>query len=330
MDIESIEMFILYVMLNAASSIEIKEMRVDYEDFTAVKGLNLSIPAGDVFGLVGPNGAGKTSTFSVLATLLEPTYGEVSLCGVDIRECPEEARKLFGYMPDMAPTPTDLKVGEFLELYAAAYGLEGVEKRERISECLKLVEMSGKRHVFCKTLSRGMTQRVVLAKALLHRPRVLLLDEPASGMDPPSRVALRKIIQNLASEGVTTLISSHILLELSGFCTTIGIFNQGELLDSGSPTEIIERMGHPEQTRTLKISLLEPCPELTEFLEANPQIDDVDDEGSVLVCRYAGSPEQQVELLTEMTAEGFPIRSFEEHAQSIEDIVMKLHREENS
>ncbi|MEM6883943.1 MAG: ABC transporter ATP-binding protein [Verrucomicrobiota bacterium] len=317
-------------MPSTTPSIDIKEMRVDYEDFTAVKGLNLSIPEGEVFGLVGPNGAGKTSTFSVLATLLEPTYGEVYLCGVDIRESPVEARKLFGYMPDMAPAPTDLKVGEFLELYAAAYGLEGAEKRERITECLQLVELSSKRNVFCKTLSRGMTQRVVLAKALLHRPRVLLLDEPASGMDPPSRVALRKIIQNLAKEGVTTLISSHILLELSGFCTTIGIFNQGELLDSGSPCEIIERMGHPEESRTLKISLLEPSPKLIEFLEENPEIEEVDEEGSVLVCRYAGSPEQQVELLAEMTAKGFPVRSFEEYAQSIEDIVMKLHQEDNS
>jgi len=190
--------------------------------------------------------------------------------------------------------------------------------------------MSEKRDVFCKTLSRGMTQRVVLAKSLLHRPRVLLLDEPASGMDPPSRVALRKIIQNLAKEGVTTLISSHILLELSGFCTTIGIFNQGELLDSGTPREIIERMGHQDQSRTLKISLLEPSPKLLDFLEAKPEIEEVDGEGSVLVCRYSGSPEQQVELLTEMTAKGFPVRSFEEHAQSIEDIVMKLHQEEQA
>ncbi|MEM1159115.1 MAG: ABC transporter ATP-binding protein [Verrucomicrobiota bacterium] len=316
-------------MQNATASIEIRDMRVDYEDFTAVKGLTLRIPKGKVFGLVGPNGAGKTSTFSVLATLLEPTYGEISLCGVDIRESPAEARKLFGYMPDMAPVPTDLKVGEFLELYAAAYGLEGAEKRERIAECLQLVEMSSKRDVFCRTLSRGMTQRVVLAKTLLHRPNVLLLDEPASGMDPPSRVALRKIIQHLAQEGVTTLISSHILSELSGFCTTIGIFNQGELLDSGSPSEIIERMGNPEESRMLKISLLEPCPPLIEFLERDPEINQVDDAGKVLTCHYAGNPEQQVKLLAQMAARGFPVRSFEEHAQSIEDIIMKLHQEKN-
>ncbi len=301
-------------------------MRVDYEDFTAVQGLNLKIPAGDIFGLVGPNGAGKTSTFSVLATLLEPTYGEVQLCGVDIRESPEDARGLFGYMPDMAPTPTDLKVFEFLELYAAAYGIPRSERKKRIAESLDIVELHEKRNVFCKTLSRGMTQRVVLAKTLLHRPRVLLLDEPASGMDPPSRVALRQVIQSLAREGVTTLISSHILLELTGFCTTIGIFNRGELLDHGSPREIIRRMGQPEEVRTLKIALLEANVALVDFLKRQPEVEEVDVEGLWLVCKYHGTPEQQSELLAELMRGGYPIRSFEEHEQSIEDIVMNLHQ----
>jgi ABC-2 type transport system ATP-binding protein len=209
-----------------SKAISISELRVDYEDLTAVDGLNLDMGPGEIYGLVGPNGAGKTSTFNVLATLLEPTYGEVRLCGIDIREHPEEARQHFGHMPDLAPIPTDLRVWEFLDLFAGAYGIPGPDRKKRIEECLELVSLKDKAKAYCKTLSRGMIQRVVFAKVLLHRPRILLLDEPASGMDPPSRVALRKVLLHLAREGVTTLISSHILTELTGFCTKIGIFHE--------------------------------------------------------------------------------------------------------
>ncbi|NJL19477.1 MAG: ABC transporter ATP-binding protein, partial [Bdellovibrionaceae bacterium] len=237
------------VHLRMPPSIQITDLRVDYEELTAVKGLHLTIGPGEIYGLVGPNGAGKTSTFNVLATLLEPTYGEVKLCGIDIREEPENARRLFGHMPDFAPVPSDLKVWEFLDFFAGAYDIPASQRSRRIDHCLELVGLSGQRNTFCKTLSRGMSQRVVFAKTLLHRPRLLLLDEPASGMDPQSRVRLRKALQSLAQDGVTTLISSHILVELAGMCTQIGIFHHGHLLATGSPRAIVQQMGRsPDRT----------------------------------------------------------------------------------
>ena len=203
-------------------AIKMVDLRVDYGDFAAVDSLSLSVPFGEVFGLVGPNGAGKTSSFKVLATLMEPTFGEVFLCGIDIALQPEKARRVLGYMPDLAPVPSDLKCWEFLDLYAAAHGLEEQERHDRITECLQKVDLEDKRQAICSTLSRGMKQRLVLAKTLLHRPKVMLLDEPASGMDPVSRVALRRILKELAAEGTTVIVSSHILSELSDMCTSIG------------------------------------------------------------------------------------------------------------
>ena len=179
--------------MSATPAIDIRSLRVDYGDFVAVDDLTLTVPPGEVFGLVGPNGAGKTSTFRVLTTLMEPTYGEVILDGVDVLEDIESARRIIGYMPDLAPVPSDLKVWEFLDFHAAAYGLGNrAQRRERVAECLEEVALTDQRDSWCKELSRGQTQRVVLAKTLLHRPRVLILDEPASGLDPLARRDLRQ------------------------------------------------------------------------------------------------------------------------------------------
>ena len=197
-------------------AIEIRDLRVDYGDFVAVRDISLSVPCGEVFGLVGPNGAGKTSTFKVLTTLMEPTYGEVSIAGLDIFEQAEEAREVMGYMPDLAPVPSDLKLWEFLDFHANTHRLgNGKERRAHVDECLELVNLLDKSDSWCKELSRGQTQRLVLAKTLLHRPKVLILDEPASGLDPLSRREMRIIFQDLARQGSTIIVSSHILSELA-------------------------------------------------------------------------------------------------------------------
>src|SRR6478752_1800954 len=167
-------------------AIDIRYLRVDYGNFVAVDDLTLAVPAGEVFGLVGPNGAGKTSTFRVLATLLEPTYGRVLIAGHHITDATSQARAALGYMPDLSPVPSDLKVWEFLDCFAAAHGIV-TNRRGRCDECLGEVRLIDKRNVFCNELSRGMKQRLVLAKTLLHSPKVMVLDEPASGMDPVSR-----------------------------------------------------------------------------------------------------------------------------------------------
>lgn len=310
---------------DSVPAIRISEMRVDYESFTAVKGLDLSIHSGEIFGLIGPNGAGKTSTFKVLATLMEPTYGEVSICGVDVAEHPEKARRFLGYMQDLAPVPSDLKVWEFLDCFAKAYGLSKSERKTRVGECLEMVELTEKHDAFCKSLSRGMTQRVVLAKSLLHSPKVMLLDEPASGMDPVSRVRLREILQGVAKNGVAILLSSHILTELSGVCTQVGIMNHGELLDSGPTNEVVERMSAGHDFRSVRLKLLEPNPELVKVLDHHQDIFDMNTSDREIRFKFSGTPIEQVALLKELMNQDFAICSFEEIENNIEDILLNLN-----
>ncbi|MEN8791798.1 MAG: ABC transporter ATP-binding protein [Lentimonas sp.] len=315
-------------MLPSTSSIpaiSIKGVRVDYESFTAVKGLDLEIYPGQIFGLIGPNGAGKTSTFKVLSTLLEPTYGEVYIDGIDIAEQPAEARRKLGSMQDLAPVPTDLKVWEFMDCFAHAYELNKTERRQRIKECLEMVDLTGKRDAMCKSLSRGMTQRVVLAKCLLHSPRVLLLDEPASGMDPVSRVRLRDTIQELSRKGVAVLISSHILTELSSVCSHIGILNHGELLDHGPTRDVIQRMTKDHSFRFVRIKTLGANTELAVFLNTREGVLDLTTEESQVRFKFSGSPQDQVDLLKAIVQQGIPITSFEETETNIEDILLELN-----
>jgi len=227
---------------HSQSGLVVKDLRVDYGAFTAVDGISFNIPPGEIFGLVGPNGAGKTSTIKVLATLMAPTYGDVSMFGVDVLDQPDEVHAFIGYMPDLAPVIGDLKVWEFVDLFAGAYGWNPQTRRARVEECLRLVEMWDSRNTFGKGLSRGMTQRVVLAKTLLPNPKLLLLDEPASGMDPIARIQLKDILQKLRKNGTIVLISSHILTELSDMCTSVGIMHKGHMRYVGPIDEITHTM----------------------------------------------------------------------------------------
>ena len=211
-------------------AVQTVDMRVDYGDFVAVNELCLNVPRGEIYGLIGPNGAGKTSSFKVLATLMEPTYGDVFIGGVDISLQPEEARKHLGYMPDLAPIATDLKVWEFLDLFASAYGLSGKIRRTRIEECLGKVALDDKRNEYCKSLSRGMMQRLVWAKTLLHRPSLFLLDEPASGLDPLASNELSSSLKKISENGSAILMASHDIFRMRETCDKIGILKSGKLI----------------------------------------------------------------------------------------------------
>ena len=206
--------------MDTRASLEIDNLRVDYGNFTAVDDLSLTIGPGEIFGLVGPNGAGKTSTIRVLASLLDAPI----------------ARERLGYMPDLAPVIPNLKVWEFLDLYAHSHGYHGAERKDRVDTCLSKVKLADKRNVYGSGLSRGMMQRVVLAKTLLHEPKLLLLDEPIARRD------LRLILQELAAGGASIIVSSHILSELSDMCTSVGIMHKGRLLRSGSIDSTLESL----------------------------------------------------------------------------------------
>jgi ABC-2 type transport system ATP-binding protein len=309
---------------DAAPAIDVRFLRVDYGDFVAVDDLTLSVPSGEVFGLVGPNGAGKTSTFRVLTTLMEPTYGEVFLNGVDVFEDIESARRIIGYMPDLAPVPADLKVWEFLDFHAAAYGLGATrsQRRGRVAECLEEVALTDQRDKWCKELSRGQTQRVVLAKTLLHRPRVLILDEPASGLDPLARRDLRHTLRKLAASGATVFVSSHILSELAEMCSSLCVMNRGRLLASGTVDQVRVQLGSTE--RLLTATLLGRQEEAGEWLSAQPAVHDLRIAGQQVIFGFKGSDEAQADLMDGLVRLEFRMRAFEEKRSSFEDILVEV------
>ncbi len=309
--------------MNHTAAIDIRSLRVDYGNFVAVDDLTLAVPPGEVFGLVGPNGAGKTSTFRVLTTLMEPTYGEVILDGVDVLEDIETARRIIGYMPDLAPVPSDLRVWEFLEFHAAAYGLGSrVQRRERVAECLEEVALTGQRASWCKELSRGQTQRVVLAKTLLHRPRILILDEPASGLDPLARRDLRQALQKLAATGATVFVSSHILSELAEMCSSLCVMNRGRLLASGTVQEVRDQLGSNE--RSLTVTLLDKPQDAAEWLKSQPAVHDLRITDQQVVFGFTGSDDDQADLMESLIRRGVRMRAFEEKRSSFEDILVEV------
>ncbi len=304
-------------------AIDIRYLRVDYGNFVAVDDLTLSVPPGEVFGLVGPNGAGKTSTFRVLATLMEPTYGEVILSGVDVLEDIETARRIIGYMPDLAPVPSDLKVWEFLDFHASAYGLGNrSQRRERVAECLEEVALTGQRESWCRELSRGQTQRVVLAKSLLHRPSILILDEPASGLDPLARRDLRHALRKLADTGATVFVSSHILSELSEMCSSLCVMNRGKLLASGTVGEVREQLGRNE--RTLTVSLLNRPEDAATWLESRAGVHGLNLNGQQVVFGFTGTDDGQADLMEGLIQLGIRMTAFEEKRSSFEDILVEV------
>lgn len=315
-------------MTNAATpapALEISNLRVDYGSFTAVRDLSLTLEPGEIFGLAGPNGAGKTSTIRVLATLLEPTYGEVSIAGLDLFEVPGKVHALLGYMPDLAPVIPDLKVWEFLDLYAHSHGFRGTEKRDRVDGCLKKVKLGDKRDLYGKELSRGMTQRVVLAKTLLHDPTVLLLDEPASGMDPIARRDMRRIFQDLASEGATVVVSSHILSELSDMCTSVGIMHLGELLRYGSLDAVLDSL-EAEQV-DIETEFLDAVEAALGMLANVDTVSAVQVEGMKVRFAFRGDRRAQSQLLRDLVQNGIQVRSFTPRRSGIESLLMSLIEE---
>jgi ABC-2 type transport system ATP-binding protein len=222
--------------------IETRDLTKMYGDLYALNRLTLRLERSDVYGFIGPNGAGKTTTMRILATLLNPTWGEATVCGFSIYNGAKDIRRLIGYMPDFFGVYDDMKVIEYLEFFAAAYRIKGPERRRKCDQVLELVDLGYKRDALVTSLSRGMTQRLGLARVLLHEPQVLLLDEPASGLDPRARIEMRGLLKELRNMGKTILVSSHILPELADICNKIGIIERGKLLFDGDVQSAIRQV----------------------------------------------------------------------------------------
>ena len=293
-----------------------------YGNFHAVKSLNLELDEGDVFGFIGPNGAGKTTTMRMLATLLDPTSGEAYVCGHSIYNRPREIRRLVGYMPDFFGVYDDMKVIEYLEFFAATYRIP-VEKRLDICErVLDLVDLTFKRDSFANTLSRGQTQRLGLARVLVHDPQVLLLDEPASGLDPRARIKIRELIKRLRDMGKTIMVSSHILPELADICNKIGIIERGELIVNERVSEVMQRI---RNAPVLKISVRTDRERASRCIESEEMVEriETDPEGRLTVHLKHGV-EDYAPLAKVLIDAGFEIEHFAEDEINLETAFMLL------
>ncbi|MEN6357262.1 MAG: ABC transporter ATP-binding protein [Armatimonadota bacterium] len=294
-----------------------------YGGLTAVNNLNLELGSGDIMGFIGPNGAGKTTTIKMVATLLRPTSGTVFVDGIDVNAEPEAVRPLIGYMPDFFGLYDDVKVWEYLDFFAAAYRTPVNKRKGTIDDVLELTDLTIKRDSFVSELSRGMQQRLCLAKTLIHDPKLLLLDEPASGLDPRARIEIKELLKELRSMGKTILISSHILPELADFCNKIAIIEQGKLVVSGDVSEIVEQC---RGGICLRIGIIERCEEALAFLQSLDVIGEAHIEDGVISATYTGEPDCQHEVLQKLAENGFKVKAFAEAQMDLEDVFLKVTR----
>ncbi|HID77414.1 MAG TPA: ABC transporter ATP-binding protein [Planctomycetaceae bacterium] len=292
---------------------------------TAVDDLNLQVPAGALFGLIGPNGAGKTTTLRMLAGLLEPTAGEILLNGQVANHDWREMRRQIGYMPDFFGVYEDMLVWEYLDFFGRCYDLPAARRRQVTDELLELVELAEKRDVYVQTLSRGMRQRLCLAHALVHDPQVLLLDEPASGLDPRARVEMRELLRELGAMGKTIVVSSHILSELVELCDSVGIMEKGRLVASGSLDEIAR---HVRQVRTLCLRVLSDQAEAKAILRDQPGIGQVYEANGCLEVEFLGDDEATADLLAALVVRGVRVVSFSEVSSDLEEVFLRLTKGE--
>lgn len=305
--------------------LDLVNLTKEYRDLRAVDNLNLHLGDGEIFGFIGPNGAGKTTTIKMIATLLRPTAGTAAVDGINVVEHPEQVRSLIGYMPDFFGVYEDVKVWEYLDFFAAAYRIPKSERPAIIDDVLALTDLTVKKESFVEELSRGMKQRLCLAKTLVHEPKLLLLDEPASGLDPRARIEIRELLKELRKMGKTIFISSHILTELADFCTSIGIIEGGRLIAAGSVDQIIEATG---LTRTVEIRATAGLDRVEEVLRDNPLVTEVifEPESDRFQVGFNGSLDDVADLLKVLLDHGVRVVQAVESASDLEEIFMRVTR----
>ena len=301
--------------------IEAHDLTKKYGDLFAIKSLELNLQKGDVFGFIGPNGAGKTTTMRILATLLNPTWGEAYVCGYSIYTRPRDIRRSIGYMPDFFGVYDDMKVIEYLEFFAAAYRIKGAARKKICDEVLDLVDLGYKREALVTSLSRGMTQRLGLARVLLHDPQVLLLDEPASGLDPRARIEIRGLLKELRNMGKTIMVSSHILPELADICNKIGIIERGELLVNEDVATVMKKV---RRQTILNISVVGDQQPAMRLLEGHTSIDKLDQRDHMIVATLKAEVVDYSDLATLLIQSGQRLTMFKEDELNLETAFMAL------
>lgn len=299
-----------------------KNLSKSYGEHRALQDLNLELEAGDAFGFIGPNGAGKSTTIRILATLQEPSQGDAWVGGFSVTSQPDAVREVLGYMPDQFGLYEGMRCWEYLEFYAAAYRVPGKRWKGLIDEVLELTDLTVKKQAFVETLSTGMRQRLCLAKTLLHDPKVLVLDEPASGLDPRARIELKLLLKELSRMGKTLLVSSHILPELADFCNKVGIIEGGRLLASGSVDSILAQASRDRYR--LRIRVLQKAAEARALIEESLQAEDLGYEGESLVFTTATGLEGQADLLEKLVRDGFRPVEFAPLKTDLEQIFLEV------
>jgi ABC-2 type transport system ATP-binding protein len=301
--------------------IETIKLTKRYGDLIAANEITLSLDEGDVFGFIGPNGSGKTTTMRMIATLLNPSYGECYVCGKSIYTHPQEIRRLVGYMPDFFGVYDDMTVIEYLEFFASTYRINGPQRRKICEEKLELVDMSFKRDAMVNQLSRGQTQRVGLARTLLHDPQVLLLDEPASGLDPRARIEIRRLLKRLGEMNKTVVVSSHILPELADVCTRVGMIESGVLIVDGYVAEVMRKA---REAILLEIKVLERQEQAAALLEQHDSVAKVEMNGATIFTTLKPGVEDYSFLPTLLIEQGFRLLQFREEEVNLETAFMEL------
>jgi ABC-2 type transport system ATP-binding protein len=299
--------------------IELRNFTKRYGEFSAVENLTFKIEPGELFGFIGPNGAGKSTTIRFLVTLLQATSGEGFVNGFSVARNPMDVRRSIGYMPDAFGVYDGMKVWEFLDFFATAYQIPLARRKSVISDVMELLDIGAKRNEQVSSLSRGMTQRLCLAKTLVHDPPVLILDEPTSGLDPRARLEIKALLRELRSMGKTILIASHILTELADCCTSIGILERGKLLLHGPIDEVYRRI---QRNRRVEVRFLAEQERGLALLRKQPGFVDLQIDGPKVVAEIAADEQQLAGLADEMVREGVRFHSFADLDPTLEDVFM--------
>jgi ABC-2 type transport system ATP-binding protein len=297
------------------------DLTMKYGEMYAIQQINIDLEEGDLFGFIGPNGAGKTTTMRIIATLLNPTSGDAFVCGNSVLTKPAETRRLVGYMPDFFGVYDDMKVIEYLEFFAAAYRIGGAERRRRCNEMLEIVDLDFKRDAFANTLSRGQTQRLGLARVLLHDPSVLLLDEPLSGLDPRARIEMRDLLRRLSKTGKTIIVSSHILPELADICNKIGIIDRGVMTVN---TTVADVMRQVRERIVLHVKVAQRQQEALVLLEQQPDVSSVIETDGTLVVTLQDDVSEYSSLARLLIEAGHDLLLFREEEVNLEAAFMTL------
>ena len=305
--------------------IVIRDLKKAYGKFQALDGLNMEIKQGELYGFVGPNGAGKTTTMRILAGLLSFDSGEVYMDDVDVAKHPQQVKKKMGYMPDFFGVYDNLKVSEYMDFFSNAYGLMGKSAKKQILEKLDMVNLTDKENSYVDGLSRGMKQRLCLARCLLCNPKVLILDEPASGLDPRARFDMKEILCQLSQMGITFLISSHILPELAEMCTNVGIIERGKMIISGTVDEIMKQFNN---SNPIKMRCILGQEDIVAYLKENPLVQNVSIHGDMVYAGFGGSGMEEAKLLQDIVNLGAMISEFGRAEGNLESLFIQITQKE--